>query len=360
MKQTSKSIILTAVLSLGLHACGQSGTELLGDVRLMVVNSLGEDLSLVHHDGSVTTSAVSVGSAPNQVLFRGQEAVVISSTTNSVQVIDVAEWTVVREYSVGDGCNPYLGALSDSGHLLLSCFASNELLKVDLDADMADDPVLDRLSMPAGADLKPFDANVTGYARPQGVAVHANKAYVTLSNLDDSWMSAGPGLVVVVDVAAWTKDKIIELSKTNPASVHALPANGDKLYVPCSGNYDGSGVVDIIDTATDTIVDTIEIGGAPGRMNLCSDGTVLVGDQLDGRVMRFAAENGQVLDPIMLCPADYENSVYDFIADVAGDQQGHAYAACFATDTVHRFACDGQESLESYVVGDGPQALLLP
>ena len=342
-----------------LVSCGQSSVDPLADYRAIVVNSLGGDVSLIHDDYSVTKSANTVGEAPNQVIIRGREAIVISSRTNSIQVIDIKTWTVVREYSVGDGCNPYLGALTQNDLLVITCNQSNELILVDPDVDMAAEPVLKRMDLPTGADLFPFDPGQLGHARPQGVAVVGHKAYVGLTNLGDDWSAKGPGVVVVVDVAAWTADKLIQLNKTNPATVFRPISGGKFLYVPCSGAFDGTGVVEVIDTDSGTVVGTVEIGGAPGRMWVDRDGTAWVGDQSEGQLLRFDTATKQVQDPVMLCPADIPNNIWDFIADVGTDGMGNVYACCFATDAVHIFPADDPSAAQVLEVGDGCQAILV-
>ena len=340
-------------------SCGQSEVGLLGDYRAIVVNSLSEDISLIHDDYTVTKSAVTVGVAPNQVIIRGKEAIVISSRSNSIQVIDIKTWTVVREYSVGDGCKPHMGALTQDDLLVITCNQSNELILVDPDVDMTENAVLKRMDLPTGADLFPFDPGDLGHARPQGVAVVGHKAYVTLSNLGDDWMPKGPGVIVVVDVAAWTADKLIELSKTNPSMIYR-PSTGSKLlYVPCSGAFDGTGVIDVIDTDSDSVVDTVEIGGAPGRMWVDRDGMAWVGDQSEGQLLKFEVSSGQVQDSVMLCPADIPNNIWDFIADVATDGRGNVYACCFATDAVHIFPADDPTAGQVVEVGDGCQGILV-
>ncbi|MFC1654676.1 hypothetical protein ACFL2F_02620 [Myxococcota bacterium] len=340
-------------------SCGQTTIDLLGDYRAIVVNSLSEDISLNHDDYTVTKSAVTVGTAPNQIIIRGQEAIVISSRSNSIQVIDIKTWAVVREYSVGDGCNPYLGALTQDDLLVITCNQSDELILVDPDVDMAGEPVLKRMDMPTGDTLFPFDPLDVGFARPQGVAVVGHKAYVTLTNLGADWMPKGPGVVLVVDVAAWTADKLIELDKTNPYMVFRPFSGGNKLFVPCSGGFDGTGVVDVLDATTDEIICTAETGGAPGRMWVDESGIAWVGDQLDGQLLKFDTDTCQVLDPVMLCPADYPNQIFDFIADVGTDGRGNVYACCFATDAVHIFPADDPSAKQVVEVGDGPQAILV-
>jgi len=351
--------IIGLLAGLLVTACGQSEGGLLDDYRAIVVNSLGGDISLIHDDYKVTKSACTVGEAPNQVIIRGKEAIVISSRSNSIQVIDIETWTVVREYSVGDGCNPYMGALTQDNLLVITCNQSNELILVDPDVSMEMEAVQERMDLPTGADLFPFDTGDLGHARPQGVVVVGHEAYVTLSNLGDDWMPKGPGVVVVVDVAAWTADKLIELTMTNPSTIYRPSSGGTLLYVPCSSAFDGTGGVDVIDIDSDSVVDTIATGGAPGRMWVDRDGLAWVGDQLDGQLLKFDTATKQVQDPLMLCPADYDNQIYDFIADVGTDGRGNVYACCFATDAVHIFPKEDPTSKRVVEVGDGPQAILV-
>jgi DNA-binding beta-propeller fold protein YncE len=224
---------------------------------------------------------------------------------------------------------------------------------------MEAEAVQERMDLPTGADLSPFDPGQLGHARPQGVAVVGHEAYVTLSNLGDDWAPKGPGVVVVVDVAAWTADKLIELTMTNPSTIHRPVSGGKFLYVPCSGAFDGSGGVDVIDTDSDSVVDTIATGGAPGRMWVDKDGLAWVGDQLDGQLLKFDTATKQAEDSVMLCPADYPNQIYDFIADVGTDGRGNVYACCFATDAVQIFPKDDPASKRIVEVGAGPQAIVV-
>jgi len=357
------ALIFALVAGLVFCACGQTSSNPLADVRAVVINSLGENLSLIHAGDpvTVTKNAVVVGSAPNQGILLGSEILVLSSTSNSLEVIDPETWLVTRQYSLGDGCSPYMMAKTMNDFLLVTCFASNELLMVDPTIEMTENPVAANLVMPKNSDLLPFEPQSPGHARPQGVVVVDNTAYITLSNLGDDWMPAGPGLVVVVDIASWTMDKIIELSKTNPATIYRPASGANKLYVTCSGAFDGTGIVEVIDSSSKTIINTIEIGGAPGRMWIDNEDNAWVGDQLDGQVLRFNVSSGQVGDAIMLCPSDYNAGIYDYISDVATDGKGTVFAACFATDQVCMFSASGDGSdaicLE---VGDGPVALLVP
>lgn len=359
----SKTWSSLVVLGITFSACGQSGNNPLKGIRAMVLNSIGEDIALATTDEppKVRKGVVKVGSAPNQILCRGQEALVVSSTTNSLQAVDMEEWKVAREYSLGEGCNPYMMALAEDDTLLVTCFQSNELLRVNPDAPASVNPVIDRLAMPSAADLAPFKPDARGQARPQGVATVGQKAFVTLSNLGEDWKAAGPGLVVVVDLAAWKKTKLIQTNTTNPAAIYKPLKGDEKLYVTCSGAFDGTGTVEVLDVRAEEISTSIAVGGAPGRMFVDEDGIAWVGDQSDGKVLRFETSTGRTLEPIAVCPADPVNGIYDYVSDVATDGRGAVFAACFATDAVYQF--DSEQGLSSSLVldvGDGPIALWVP
>jgi hypothetical protein len=335
----------------------------LGTVNAAVLNSLGENVSLIGLDPrKVLRNGLTIGGAPNHMLLHAGEAWVLNSTSHSLDVLDATTWVVLREYSLGLGCNPYMMALTTDAQLVVTCLMTNELLLVNPFADPTTDPepILKRLAMPDGADLKPNDVDKPGEAKPQGVAVIGQRAYVTITNLDSKWNPAGPGFVQVVDIGQWKLDKLIELTSTNAYWIHYPTSGGDRLYVSCATTYDGSGVVAVVDTTTDSVVSSVPIGGAPGRLWVDDNQTAWVGDMSDGRLLRFSTVDGTILDPVVLCPADPANGIYDFISDVAADENGIIFAACFATDTVQIFnrrACSCSRITAG--VGDGPQSLLV-
>jgi DNA-binding beta-propeller fold protein YncE len=340
--------LITGWMALLAMGCGQDTSSPLDDVLLVTVNSLSADLSIVR------------AGEPAQILRLGGEILVLSSTSNSLEVIDPATWKVARQYSVGDGCNPMWMAAAADGKLVVSCWLSNELLLVDPKVALDQNPVLKHLAMPTGADLLPASADKPGIARPQGIAVVGNKAYVTLNNTDTGWKPAGPGLLLVVDIAAWIKVKIIPLSGKNAVAALRSVKIPNTLWATCAGAFDGSGTVDVIDLTTDSVSDAINIGGAPGVLYEASSGIVWVANMLDGNVLGFLPETNQPRDPLLICPSDMEAGVFNFVADIGSDGKGNLYVACFATDQVMFLDEDsdgaGAVALD---VGDGPTSLLV-
>ena len=101
------------------------------------------------------------------------------------------------------------------------------------------------LALPAGSELKPWDATKVNIASPAGMAALTTaQIYVALNNFDTSYAPNGPGLLVgfnpyrasmvIIDLAIATPVVPAERSCTSSGVVKA---DSGKLYVACSGSY---------------------------------------------------------------------------------------------------------------------------
>jgi len=374
MKQKTLAFGCCVFLGLLTLACG-SGTDTvvqpdggldggetddpLANIRAVVVNSLGEDISLIGKDEESTVSlgVASLGQAPNQIMAWGAELLVLNSTSNSLQVLDPETWQTLREYGLGEGCSPFWMAEDGEGALVVTCFQSNELLRVNPEAPMDGQVEVERMDMPAGSELSPDDLEAPGFARPQGVLVSGYRAFVTLTNLGADYFAAGPGHLLVVDLAAWTQDRLQALPSLNPVSIAAAPG-GQEAWISCASFYDGSGTLERISLERGDLLGSVAIGGAPGKMAFDSQGILWAGDSLEGQLLRYDPANTTVLDPVLLCPSNYEEGLYNFIADVQCDARGQVMAACFGSDEIAWFDSEAQD-ITRVLVGDGPTSLLL-
>ncbi len=131
-------------------------------------------------------------------------------------------------------------------------------------------------------------------------------------------------------------NRLIDLGAecTNSGS---LEVDGDALWVTCTGDFSGSGKIARVDLSTDA-VQLIDVGSAPG--SILRDGDRLyAGDLLNGQVL-VAKTDGSVVhgsdDPVVLCPSDVANNVYQFIGGLTRIEGG-LLATCFATSEVKRF-----------------------
>jgi hypothetical protein len=111
--------------------------------------------------------------------------------------------------------------------------------------DAARPPPQARIALPPGSQLKPYDPNSPGEARPQYTAQLSGLVYATLSNLrfqGNNVIIAGPGFLAKIDAFAGTVG-LIDLGGsdghqcTNPGVVRA---DSGKLYVACTGDFSGT------------------------------------------------------------------------------------------------------------------------
>jgi len=102
---------------------------------------------------------------------------------------------------------------------------------------------LDRIPLPSGAQLDPYDGTKPGEPRPLYTAQFGGRVYASLSNTDrNTFAPAGPGFLASIDPIAGKVD-LINLGGTdrhkcmNPGVVRQ---DSQKLYVACAGDFTGT------------------------------------------------------------------------------------------------------------------------
>jgi hypothetical protein len=102
---------------------------------------------------------------------------------------------------------------------------------------------LDKIPLPSGALLDPYDGNKPGEARPLYTAQFGGRVYASLSNTDrNTFAPAGPGFLASIDPFTGKVDRI-NLGGTgrhqcmNPGVVRQ---DSQKLYVACAGDFTGT------------------------------------------------------------------------------------------------------------------------
>ena len=182
--------------------------------------------------GAVTTTIPVFGPVRDlAVAPSGGELYVAVETSNLVRIVDVASNTVVDQVSVGS--LPYALSFTPDG---------TRALVVNIGSD--DVSVIDVASRTVAATIPVGDT-------PLGVAVlpDGTRAYVTVQNTQS---------VEVIDIASASVVASIPVPAT-PRPIAAAPS-GAAIYV---GNSNVTGVTWVIDPATNTIQNTIDLGAGP-------------------------------------------------------------------------------------------------
>ncbi len=148
--------------------------------------------------------------------------------SDSIVVLDPEDLSIVNEYSVGPGTNPYDIAVVADDRAYVSRFGSAEMLvihpmtgeelgTVDL-IEFADDDDLPEMS---------------------GLYVHGGKVYVLVSRLDtlNYWKPTGNGLLVVLSAETGEIEDSFELAAPNPYEKARYSHALDALVITSPGDF---------------------------------------------------------------------------------------------------------------------------
>ncbi len=302
---------------------------------VFAVNSLGETLSrILIEEGEVAADALALGESPQgiAVIPGGREALVVSSRSNRVDVVDLDALAVRRSIDIGPGSNPYAVTVAGAGTAYVSCFLSDEVVRLDI----AGGTVAKRIPVGRG---------------PEGVLYLEDHGdvYVALTGYTNIGVY-GEGTVAVLAAAADTVRARLVVGK-NPQSLGRAPDG--TVHVACTGNYGvEAGRVFVIDPAVPAVIDSIPIGGSPVAV------LMLAGD----RGLTAGYEGG-------LKRYDPATRIAEEMASLAGDTWFTAlaydatdsllYVSDFDDSMVHVVDPWADVHVRSFRVGHGPVALAL-
>ncbi|MBN2509783.1 MAG: YncE family protein [Spirochaetales bacterium] len=242
-------ILQTVLLTLILSSCELAQTpetRNFPDARreVFILNSLAETISVYHPDtAELYNDAVTTGTWPNDILYHDGRLYVVNSGDNSIWVYDESTLARTGEIYLGPNRNPWTIIPSGDGpKAYVPNWVAGSISVIDLET-------LTLLSEIENAGQGPEGGCSTG-----------GKIYVCCTGYTASGF--GEGSVAVIETAGDTMAKIINTGEgSNPQSAFAV--NGT-VYVILSGRpSDNSGGILVIDTATDTVVQSLPTGGEP-------------------------------------------------------------------------------------------------
>ncbi len=238
-------------------------------------------------------------------------------------------------------------------------------------------PPLQKIPLPKGAALKPYDPANPGTPHPYNMAQLGAKVYVTLGNLRADYGIGGPGFLVGVVPNQGVSD-VIDLGGADGRQCQnsgAVRAGGANLYVACSGHFsssDGRALVEV-DPASATAKRTLTLSAAntpsslavtTGKiwMGLSSAATVIGVDRASFTLAEGSdAATGVALD----CP----HQIYAYVPDLAvvgsdlyalcsSDQAGVIFRLDAATGAVRGHANVGATPTALAATPDGRLAVV--
>jgi hypothetical protein len=262
------------------------------------------------------TDSLATGTSPNDVALTtcaGQRTALVAASADArVDVMGLFDPAAVRAVFLGEGTNPWSVAPSSRGRAVVTLFHAGEVALIDACAGdllhrAAADVVLPvpplTLATPVDADGDGEEETTVTHLRPrtpQGVVVHEDVAFVTYTNVlayavDDLPMQTGPGVVArfLIDDERLVFDRAVVLACENPQGIAV--GDDDDVLISCSGRfdvYDGAhrrispGALVRVNRETLAEQAFASLAASPGTPTVWR-GDIVVGDVLDGRVLRF-------------------------------------------------------------------------
>lgn len=307
--------------------------------RAVVVNGMTSGMSVLDialpprvtdHFGDIV-----LGTSANRVVVQGGEAFVVNSGTfgsaqnASIQVIDIETASLLRTIPLPDGDSPWTLAFVDDQKAYVTNLYTDSVTILDPQED-GPSAILGRIELPSGT-------------APEGIVVHEGRAFTANTGLDFNTFVYGAGSVSVIDAASDTVvdadgdptngvDTPVYLTGTNPQDLE-MDAEGD-LWIICTGDwFSVFGELDVVDTATLSFEDSLDIGSSPGSIAVGSE-VALIGDGASASLFAVDIGNRTVIhdagNPVVL-----SNTPWSFVPDIAFDRLGQvAYALAFSDDKI--------------------------
>ena len=266
MKYIPKILKPALLISLLILGSGFASAEI-----IYVVNSQSRTLSRIDTStDTVDNSFASLGNVPNKIVVDNDFIWAVNSGDNAIQKIDRSSGNTLSNIFIGPGTNPW-DAVRHEDNLYVTGLFTGKVYRVNT-----------------------LSGTVTGSVNvgtaPEALHVIGTKLYV--SNAGDYANNYTGSSVSVIDLDSFSLVNSIVVN----ANPQYLASFEGKLHVSCTGNWiDIAGSICIIDTDSDSIVHTIELGGTPGKIWIANSDLALVADSGGTNLFSYDPESYEIL-----------------------------------------------------------------
>ncbi|MBN1561860.1 T9SS type A sorting domain-containing protein [candidate division KSB1 bacterium] len=262
---------------------------------IFAINGSAETISKMTLDNNrITQNIARTGQVPNHIIAYNDMLYIVESGTSDIKILDPKTDRIVRTIALMPGANPW--DIEFVGHE--RAFVSNYVMNTVAVVDLTEGKVSQEIPVGRG---------------PEDIFIVDNLAFVTNTGYAGWGLPYEGGTVNIIDILT---DAVIDTIAvpTNPQKA-ALAPDG-RVHVLCTGDYaEEVGCVVVIDLYTGpawnepAVVDTIELGGAPGDLAITANGqayAIAWGDDMNGFLYSYDALNGTVShaadNPILVGP----------------------------------------------------------
>lgn len=310
---------------------------------------------------AVNRNLANLERAPNVIKIFNNRAYVINSLSDNIYIFDITQNPPVRTGTIvlPQFSDPLNMAFLDNTHAYVTNTVSQNVAIVNL-VDESCEAVISQTE----GNFEPCDevipADEGSFNNPAGIAISNGKVYVANQNLDTDFSPLGNGYITVINTANNQVIKTIDTTGEGTSGTSTgLRVINDKLYVVNSGNvlFDfGTGeftcdtsspiTIDIINTTSDTIEDSIEFPLSEANPFVCAPDVIVpdpdnkfayLGSQLAGVLFKIDLESNTMLrgtsNPIIITNTDELDST----SDIVFNSSGYGFIALFNTDRIIAF-----------------------
>ena len=321
------------------------------------------ELSVITLESLVNTNQGQLGSVPTTIKIRNNRAYVVNGFSDNIQIFDIDQNPPVELATIPlpPGSDPVAMDFINDQQALVANMIGNTAAVVNLDT--AECETL--YTRQEGVAFDPCDAAVnlgTGrFAGPSAVAVVGSTGYVANNNLDSNFIPNGPGIITVIDL---DNDSSFTV-QANGFSSNNLTVVENEIFITNGGNINFNTVtstfvcdpifppsVDVLNTGSNTITDSIPIPLSDTNENVCFPGSFAatpdrdfgyLGLGLVGALLKIDLENKLVVNgtdnPIIVTDLSGLNSTSSIVID----SSGIGFTSLFNTDQIAVINTDNDE-----------------
>ncbi len=296
------------------------------------------DIGVTLLRNAVKRNLATLGSVPADIKIRGTRAYVINGFSNNIQVFELNRNPpqLLETIVVPPGSNPismdFFGdnqayVANSSGQSVAIVNISNgacETLIVSAEDQDITTPCQNVINVPSNT-----------FEEPAGVKIVNNKVYISNNNLDENFSPNGNGFITVL---SGETNEVVDIIDTSSANTSSMIEIDNTLYALNNGNilfdletfefscdFDFPPSIDMIDTGTDTVFDTIDIPLSqqnstvclPNNLTATSDGFGYTGLGLVGALLKVDLFEGTVINgpdnPIIITDLSGLNNTADIV-----------------------------------------------
>jgi len=297
-----------------------------------VVNSVANTLSVINlENGTVQPDILSPGanSMPNHLVLRNGKGYVVDSGINDIMVFDQATLQEIKRINLPNGSNPWAIEFINDSLAAVTLYLTDQVVIVNVFTDQ-------------------IIQTVQVGTSPAGLKYYNGKIYVTNTGYITYTQPYEPGTISIIDAGSFTVIDSIMVS-TNPQALD-VDSQG-RLVIACTGDYYTiSGKLEIVDTAIDTVVASVDPGAFITSVNV---------NALDKAYLPAAFGLGVLVYDLstQTFERDMNNPLPGAGWGIAFDVQHNAYIADpgdWASAGTMRVFSSAHQTLSSYTVNIGP------